>query len=191
MTKEDLLIKEKTLAYFDSLTEEALPDAITSLEEAQLQQLEAFLNAVLEKERAGLDNLFTSITHTMKFIPNLLLQTITAKYIEPPIAARITAKLTMKQSVGIANGLSAEYVAETNRYMEAHHAAELLQNMAPKKAREALSVCLNKYPQRALDLMACLPDSALKKLVSKQDLKNLPDSFDELGRQQLLALLSV
>lgn len=189
MTKEDLLIKEKILAHFDSLTEEALPDALRSLDDDQLQQLEVFLDAVLEKERAGLDNLFTSITHTMKFIPNLLLQTITAKYIEPPIAARITAKLTMKQSVAIANGLSADYVAETNRYMEAHHAAELLHNMSPKKARVALAVCLEKYPERALDVMSCLPDSVLKKLVSKRDLKNLSDSFDELGRSQLLALL--
>ena len=180
--------KEKVLAHLQSLTEQGLPEILVELDDDSLNAVEDLVAGILEKERAGLDSLFSSMTHTMKFIPNLLLQTLTSKYIEPPIAARITAKLTTKQAVAIANGLKPEYVAETNRYMEGHHAAELLEKMNTKKAKQALLYCIENYPSKALDVMECLEDSVLSNLASRSALKGMSGEFDIERRDRLIEL---
>lgn len=179
---------EEVLAFLDSLSEKPLSAKIKSLDAKSLAAVNALVEDILERERAGLDSLFSSMTHTMKFIPNILLQTLTAKYIEAPIAAKITAKLTSRQAVGIANGLKADYVAEASRYMEPHHAAELLANMANRKARASLECLIEISPGKAIDLMQCLGRDNLLRLVEKKSLLALQDKVDAKQVEQLLSL---
>ena len=134
------MTKSEILERLSDLSSVELSREIESFSLEQLREVSNLVDGILDKERAGLDSLFAVMTHTMKFIPNLLLISLTPKYIEPPIAARICAELTVKQAVSIANGLRPEYVAEASRYMSLELAKQVLTNMKSTKALKALSV---------------------------------------------------
>ena len=173
--------KQQLLAYLDDLMVSSKHSkAISDLDEKSLSAIKSLVEDILERERAGLDSLFSSMTHTMKFIPNLLLQTLTIRYIEPPIAARITEKLTLKQAVAVANGLKAEYVAETSCYLTGVKAAELLTGMQTRKASKALAATIECHPERALVVMENLHSTVLKKLADRRQLSllNIDDQED-------------
>ena len=175
-------------AYLETLTKKPVPTRLTALDDEVLGDIEVLLSDVLERERAGLDSLFSSMTHTMKYIPNLLLQSLTTRYIEPPIAARICEDLSVKQSVGVANGLDSLYVAQTCEYMSAQYAAELVSLMNKKKASAALALVLANSPHVAVAVFENLSRKTLVSLVSSADIKAV--SAAELGsrRDELLAL---
>lgn len=178
--------KETVLAYLESLQDQgACPEVVKELDEQTLLGIKDLVDSILARERAGLDSLFSSMTHTMKFIPNILLQSLTARYIEAPIAARITEKLSTKQAVAVANGLKPEYIAETSRYMSARDAALLLSGMQGKKAAKALGIALESHPEPALALIECLDQSVMKRLVSREQIRQLAD---ESYRERLEAL---
>jgi len=165
--------REEFIANLEALTQKAVPKSIQGLDDATLDDLERLLDDVLERERAGLDSLFSSMTHTMKYIPNLLLQSLTARYIEPPIAARICEELSVKQAVGVANGLDSAYVSATCAYMSPAFAAELLAAMNKKKARAALVLVVANFPRVAIAVLEHLPPNHLAALVSKNDLQSI------------------
>lgn len=169
----------------EELMDREVDEALQSLDDQQLDAVKACVDSILERERAGLDSLFSSMTHTMKFIPNLLLQSLTARYIEPPIAARICDKLTLKQAVAVANGLKPEYLAETNSYMASHQAAELLSGMQKKKASQTLVYAITHYPAKAIDVMVCLEKAALNALIKQHHLDQF--AYEE-HRDRALAL---
>lgn len=165
--------RERILAELAAMSDTPLPVQLSDFDEATLAVVEQLVSGIVERERAGMDGLFSSITHTMKFIPNVLLQTLTGKYIEPPIAARIASYLTLNQATGIANGLKPEYLAHSCAYMDAYKAAELLGSMQPRKAKAALELAVRMFPEKALDLMECLEESVLAKLITKDVLSKL------------------
>lgn len=168
--------KQNTLVYLESLIESGeVAEEIRQLDEQTLLAVRQLVDKILERERAGLDSLFSSMTHTMKFIPNMLLQTLTARYIEPPIAARITVKLSNKQAVAVANGLKPDYVADTSRYMPAYEAAKLLAGMQTKKASKAIAYALMHHPQTALAIIECLDQQLFNRLVDLEQIRKLPD----------------
>jgi len=156
--------KEKHIEFLEQLTGEALPECFARLNAGETEKIHAWVSSVLEKERAGLDKLFDAMTHTFKYIPNFLLIAITNKYIEAPIAARITEKLTLKQAVSIASGLPADYVSDTSLYLDSSFAAELLVALPKKLAKQIVESLVQKQPLKVLDVFA-YADEKLFKLV--------------------------
>lgn len=146
--------KEQHIEFLEQLTGEALPDFFNHLNTSDTANIHAWVSSVIVKERAGLDKLFDAMTHTFKYIPNFLLIAITNKYIEAPIAARITEKLSLKQAVAIAGGLSADYVGETSLYLESQFAAELLLALPKKQAKQIVESLVHKHPLAVLDVFA-------------------------------------
>lgn len=146
--------KQEHIEFFESLSERDLPQALSKMSEANLEAMKDYMEGILEKERAGLDRLFESMSPTMKYIPNFLLVALTKKFIDAPIAARITEKLQMKQAVSVAGGLSSDYVAQVAFYLEADLAAELLQALPKKFAKEVLAELANTHPLCLLDILS-------------------------------------
>jgi len=146
--------KEKHIEFLEQLTGEVLPDFFNHLNAGETEIIHDWVSSVIEKERAGLDKLFDAMTHTFKYIPNFLLIAITNKYIEAPIAARITEKLSLKQAVAIAGGLSADYVGETSLYLDSKFAAELLVALPKKQAKQIVESLVKRHPLRVLDVFA-------------------------------------
>ena len=154
--------EEKSIAYLEKLTGETLPEFFNNLSADDAESLHEWVNLVVAKERAGLDKLFDAMTHTFKYIPNFILIAITNKYIEPPIAARITEKLSLKQAVSIAAGLSIDYISETSLYLDSEFAAGLLQALPKKQAKLIVESLVKKHPLTVLDVFSY----ADKKLVN-------------------------
>jgi len=180
--------RKEFIARLETLTQKTVPKRLQQLDDAALSDLESLLEDILERERAGLDSLFSSMTHTMKYIPNLLLQSLTARYIEPPIAARICEELSVKQSVGVANGLDSAYVSETCSFMSPAYAAELLAAMNKKKARAALVLVVANFPRVAIAVLEHLPPNHLAALVSKNDLQRISNKELFEKRDALISL---
>jgi hypothetical protein len=146
--------KEKHIEFLEKLTGEALPEFFNDLNAGDTENIHAWISSVIAKERAGLDKLFDAMTHTFKYIPNFILIAITNKYIEAPIAARITEKLSLKQAVSIAGGLSVDYVGETALYLNSQFAAELLAALSKKQAKSVVELLAQKHPLNILDVFA-------------------------------------
>jgi len=156
--------KESFITYFESLGDAPLPGQIDLLSLKQLEDVQVLIVNALEKERAGMDKFFDSVSQTLKYIPNFIILAITSKYIEPPIAARITEKLTLKQATAIARGLQVEYIAETSVFLEDEFAGLLLNGMARNKAERVANILFEKHPLKALDITSFLDAVFLKKL---------------------------
>ncbi len=150
------------LDYIVELTDEPAPAFLDTLSEAQLHELRVYIEAIVKRDEAGLDKLFESMSLMMKFIPNFILHSLTPKYTEPAIAARITNKLTIKQSVGVTAGLPVDYVAETSVYMKPHHAAEILEALKGEKIKAIVEYMIVKHPLKALDISEYLSEKTLK-----------------------------
>lgn len=116
----------------------------------------------MRRDEAGLDKLFVSMSMMMKFIPNFILHSLTPKYTEPSIAARITSKLTIKQSVGITAGLPSDYVGETSVYLAPRHAAEILEGLKKDKIKSIVEYMVVNHPLKALDITEHLSADTLK-----------------------------
>ncbi|MFT7186692.1 MAG: hypothetical protein ACI84K_002096 [Pseudohongiellaceae bacterium] len=144
--------KEQHIECLEQLTGEALPAFFNHLSASDTEQIYRWVSSVIVKERASLDKLFDAMTHTFKYIPNFLLIAITNKYIEAPIAARITEKLSLKQAVAIAGGLSADYVGETALYLDSQFAAKLLLALPKKQAKQIVVSLVHKHPLTVLDV---------------------------------------
>jgi hypothetical protein len=155
--------KAKHIEFLERLTDDSLPVFIESLSAEHTEVIHSWVSNILEKDRAGVDRLFESMTQTIKYIPNFILVAITHKYIEPPIAARITAKLKLKQSVGIASGLPAAYIGETAVYLENEYASILLSALPKKQAKKIVEFLFESYPLKVLDIFV-YADSNLFKL---------------------------
>ena len=111
-----------------------------------------------------MDGLFQSMSQTMKYIPNFLLQSLAQKFIEPPIAARITVRLTLKQATGVAAGLPPEYVAECALYLDNPYAAEFLSALPKKHRALCIQALMERYPLKALDVLAYADNAVLTQL---------------------------
>lgn len=175
---KDAHLKAKYIESLDRLTDDSLPVFIESLSAEHTEVIHTWVNNILEKDRAGVDRLFESMTQTIKYIPNFIIVAITNKYIEPPIAARITAKLKLKQSVGIASSLPAAYIGETAVYLESEYASILLSALPEKQARKIVEFLFQYYPLKVLDIFY-FADSRLF------DLARPPIEFLQIDRAQL------
>ena len=149
------------LDYLIELTEDSIPSFINTLSSNDVQELRDYIQSIVDRDEAGLDKLFESMSMMMKFIPNFILHSLTPKYIEPSIAARITNKLTVKQALGVTTGLPIEYIGETSAYMDSRHAAEILTGLKPKVLKPVIDYVFQHHPLKALDILEYVSDSVL------------------------------
>ncbi len=178
--------KQALLAQLEALSHAPRPEAIEAMDEETLQAVTAYVDAVLTHERAGMDGLFQSMSQTMKYIPRFLLQSLAQKFIEPPIAARITTHLKLKQAAGIASGLPPEYVAESAVYLEYDFAAHFLAALPAKQRVAILAVLLADYPEEGVAILAEL-DHSLRDGMDWPAL--IPDNIEHYLSKRRLGIL--
>lgn len=168
---------QTNLDYLIELTEAPPPAFFNDLSEENLTQLHNFVETIIKQDEEGLDKLFESMSLMMKFIPNFILHSITPKYIEPSIAARITNKLTVKQALGVTSGLPIEYIGDTAAFLDSHHAGNILSGLKTNKIENVIQYVLKKHPLKALDIFEYVTDSILK--IAKPYVNSI--SFDEVS----------
>jgi len=154
--------QQDNLNYLAELTETSTPSFFNALSEENLNELKAYIDTVVNQDEAGLDKLFESMSMMMKYIPNFILHSITPKYIEPSIAARITSKLTVKQSLGITSGLPVEYIGDTAAFLDSQHAADILSSIKKNKIEQIIAYVVNNHPLKALDIFEHVSKDILK-----------------------------
>jgi hypothetical protein len=167
--------QQDNLNYLAELTETSTPSFFNKLSEENLKELRIYVDTVVNKDEAGLDKLFESMSMMMKFIPNFILHSITPKYIEPSIAARITNKLTVKQALGVTSGLPIEYIGDTAAYLDSRHAANILSGLKKNTIEIVAEYVINKHPLKALDIFEHVTVNILQ--VAKPYIESV--SFDE------------
>lgn len=178
--------KAALLAHLESQSHIVPGAQIEALDDHTLQAVVDYVDKALEHERAGMDGLFQSMSQTMKYIPRFLLQSLAQKFIEPPVAARITTHLTLKQAAGIASGLPADYVAESAVYLDVDFAAEFLTALPPKQRPTIMRVLLEVYPEDGIAILGALEKKA-RTAMKWQTL--LPVDIEEALSPRRLALL--
>jgi hypothetical protein len=154
--------QQDNLNYLAELTDISLPSFLNELSKDDLNQLKDYVDSIISKNESGLDNLFKSMSMMMKFILNIILHSITPKYIEPSIAARITNKLTVKQAFGVTSGLPVEYIGDTAAYLESPHAADILSGIKKNKFVKIIEHMINKHPLKTLDIFEHISTNTLK-----------------------------
>ncbi len=152
MSREDLM--EALRHHIDA----PLPESFEEMSLQQLKDVRAYLDDVMVQEREGLDKMFGSISHTLKYIPNFIIHAVTLKFIDPPVAARISNQLELKQAISVSSGLPPDYVAEAAHYMDSQLAAEILVGLPKRKSSRVFAEFVDRSPYRALDVLACLED---------------------------------
>lgn len=178
---------KQTLERLEGHAEVVLPAFFYDLNKTDAKELDSWVAAVIARERAGLDKLFDAMTHTFKYIPNFILVAITNKYIEAPIAARITEKLSLKQAVAIATGLSVDYVGETALYLDRSFAAELLEALPKKQAKKIVEFLAQEHPMIVLDVFAYADDSLFRLVKPFPELEQLDYADLSDARKSVLA----
>jgi len=154
--------QQDNLNYLAELTETSTPSFFNELSEGHLNELRIYVDTVVNKNEAGLDKLFESMSMMMKFIPNFILHSITPKYIEPSIAARITSKLSVKQSLGVTSGLPVEYIGDTAAFLDSQHAADILSGIKKNKIEQIIAYVMSNHPLKALDIFEHVSIDILK-----------------------------
>lgn len=149
-----------------------VPEPLQNLNKADLALVEAWLNTRIEEqieaaiiqERAGMDKLFASMGHAIKFIPNAISARLCTHYIEPAICARIAKELEPRAAAGIANHLSAAYAVQTCQYLTAQEQADLLVLMKPKSVNAVLTHYLECDAQSVTKISVLIAPATLAKL---------------------------
>ncbi len=150
--------KQHLLEHLESLSNDELPDRFYSCSEKELQDLVRYANEVVAYQNAGLDKLFESVQLTLKYIPNFVIVSMCKRFLEPPLGARITQKLEMKQVVSIGNQLPATYLAEVSAYQEPRLSADILANLKQQHANRIIRLMCERYPYKVLEVFEYLTD---------------------------------
>lgn len=152
----------QTLKELEEWTESPIPEFFKELSEDDLSSLKKYVHEVVAYETDGLDELYTTISHVIKHVPNFVLLPMITRFIKPPIAAGVCAKLTVKQSVSIASGLSAEYLGEVTTHLENRLAADILAGLKPKLAEQCIEYEVTHHPMKAMEISQFASDDMLK-----------------------------
>lgn len=163
--------------YLDSLSiklddEQSMPVFFHQLEEQQLSEIHRYTEAVIERHLQGLDKLMSSMTQSMKYIPNVFLQMMAKKYVDPIFSARLTQKMKIKDVVSLTKGMPIEYVGEvTGHQVDNKLSAEIMTHMKKKDIEPIMAYVCQHHPVKAIDIGEHLPDAFLRlaKKHSNQD----------------------
>ena len=167
---------ESDLDYLASKSERPLPEFMLNLPSGELSDLKDFVENVIFAETAGLDRFFKTVSISMAYIPNFVLHAVTKKYIDPPISAKITKAITLKQAVGVANGLPAEYVVEVAAHQDPETAAEIVENLKPKLRQAIMRLMPERHLLKGLDIAVHLSPKARAELAATYDFSTVDES---------------
>lgn len=172
---------EQHIEYLETLTDE------------QLHILCQYTDNVVEHHLHGLDKMMNSMIHSMKYIPNVFMQMMAKKYVDPIFSARLTQKMRIKDIVALTKGMPAEYVAEVTAHQEDDKlSAEIMRNMKPKDINPVLKIVCDKHPFKALDIAEHLDDKLLR-LAAKniQNFSPKPEQMTEARERTLQRLIAL
>lgn len=143
--------------------EQNTPSFFQDLSEEQLAELHQYTESVIERHLQGLDKLMNSMTQSMKYIPNMFLQMMAKKYVDPIFSARLTQKMQIKHVVALTKGMPIEYVGEVTAHQKDNRlSAEIMTHMKKKDIEPIMAYVCDKHPVKALDIGQYLSDDFLK-----------------------------
>lgn len=173
------------------LTKVSLPEWIRSMKESDVAKLTTFISESVNKDDEGYEKLFESLAMMMKYVPNFILHSMIPKYIEPNIAAKITNKLTTKQVIGVASGLSVEYISATAVHMNNQLALSVLLGLKKKLAHQVLEHTVRTSPAAAYAILLHAPkhlQTTASQFCSADVEANLSSTADLNSYQKIKAL---
>lgn len=143
--------------------QQSIPAFFQKLETQQLCELNNFTEAAIERHLQGLDKLMSSMTQSMKYIPNVFLQMMAKKYVDPIFSARLTQKMKIKDVISLTKGMPVEYVGEvTGHQADNVLSAEIMTQMKKKDIEPIMAYVCQHHPAKAIDIGEHLPDEFLK-----------------------------
>lgn len=148
--------KKQLLNHLESLANQELPESFYHYEEVELKHIVSFADDVVAFQTAGLDKLFESMSLAMKYIPNFVLVSLTKRFLEAPLAARITQKITIRQAVTVGDALPADYLAKVTIYQEPRLSATILAKLCRPHALDILRILCRSNPLKVLDMYSLL-----------------------------------
>ena len=152
------MTKQELMTHLESLSNSELPPGMYKYNKQQLVDLVEYADSVCKFQNAGLDKLFDAISQCMKYIPKFVLVSLAKRFLEAPLAARITRRLTLKQAASMGNELAPEYLAEVTFFQEPELSANILGELKSKQAKAILSCLADQHPLKVLDIFCLLPE---------------------------------
>ncbi|GLQ30455.1 hypothetical protein [Litoribrevibacter albus] len=144
---------QNAIEFLTNLSGQPIPEALGKLSSEDVEEVTEYISNIVEQEDAAYAKLFESLAMMMKYVPNFILHQIIPRYVEPAIAAKITRNLNTKQIVGVASGLSVEYISEASIHMEDKVAAAVLDGLKRKLASQVIEHTIKNHPVYALDIL--------------------------------------
>ena len=166
---------------------QALPDFFHDLGDDDLRDVHQYVEEVIERHTHGLDKLMLSMVQSMKFIPNVFLQMMSRRYVDPVFAARLTSLMEIKRVVALTRGMPIAYVGEVSAHQRDNAlSAEILEAMKERDMEPVMHYVCNHYPGKALDIAAHLPDRLLRKVAQYFDPNRMGEEHLNDDRRALL-----
>lgn len=139
-----------------------VPTFFTELPEEDLQALHQYTNDVVERATDGLDELYSGMSQTMKYVPAFILVKMTTSFIKPAISAGISAKLPLKDALKINPKFPVDYACAVASHLDSEHAAEMMRELKHARAEELITYMVEHYTVKALDIGQFLDKKQLK-----------------------------
>ncbi len=169
--------KNENLSYLNGLHEEGAPDFFENLPEQELAELRAFFDTIIHRKTAGMDKMFEASNTMIKFMPTFLIQTITNRFIEPPIAAKISEQLTVKDTVNLGKSFSIEYVGQVTVYMRTEYACRVMEATEINRAIKTYAHVVRNNKYKALEMAAEFNDVFLRQATRNLSLNDFKTDF--------------
>jgi len=166
--------------------QEAIPSWFKTLDDQQLDELCAYMDHASGKQMHAVDNMMNSMAQSMKYIPNMFLQMMAKKYVEPNLSARLTQKMSMKQVVGLTKGMPIDYIGEVAACQSDNaYAAEIMAQMKKKDMEPIIKYMCEKHPVKSIDIAAHM-NNDLVALAAKY-MTGIPSEYMTPEREQTLS----
>ena len=131
-------------------TDSHIPAFIEHLPEDELEQLNNFINKIIKKKTAGLDNLYKICADGIKFIPNFLIHGL-IRLLDPPILAAIAEKAEWKELINLAKDVQLEYIQVAFLYLEPKLGARILGTLDKNKMKKVMEFVTIKNHKKTLE----------------------------------------
>ena len=145
-------------------TGKPVPTFFTELSDENLQSLHQYTNDVVAHGTDGLDDLYSGMSMTMKYIPTFMLVKMTIRFIKPAISAGISAKLPLKDVPKINPKFPVEYACDVASHLESEYAGKMLKELKIARTEELMTYMIENYTVKALDIGQYLDKKQLKVL---------------------------
>ncbi|EDY86913.1 conserved hypothetical protein [gamma proteobacterium HTCC5015] len=167
--------------------DQPLPNIFSQLSDSDLEATHHYVDQVIERHMQGLDQLMLSMVQSMKFIPNVFLQMMAKRYVDPVFAARLTNLMDVRRTVALTKGMPVAYLGEVTAHQRDNAlSATILSHLKTKDIEPIVRYIVEHYPGKALDIAHHLPDSLLRKVAQYLDANRFDASHLNDDRRELL-----